>query len=346
MDLVRLATIRLSAPPPRAVAMTPYAAVNGVIVHVHSTDGTTDGADLQPGADGNVVVWPYEHDKVRVAVSATVAADPAPRLDGDRLVVPRGAREAAEAAIGEFSDVLAVTHQCRRALRSPTPAVALVPGPGDPPACARASGLAQDWPVRSSARLMPSTDPAQLAHSLRDRPDGVQMLADALAEDSAVARARELFRLFERAFAKGPSGCVGPLSEFLAAGPRHDASVYSREEVAGWMQQLRPLAVHGDRRRAHARSADAAPYIARMEWAAYDVLLHKSVWHGPLPDRRPLLTLAAVPAQDGSGTILLARGAAVAIDHLDAYGVWPVDWEARVQPPDTWIWRLPGQDAD
>ena len=197
--------------------------------------------------------------------------------------------KAAGAATGEFSDVLAVTHQCRRALRSPTPAVALVPGPGDPPACARASGLAQDWPARSSARLMPSTDPAQLAHSLRDRPDGVQMLADALAEDSAVARARKLFRLFERAFAKRP-------------------------------QQLRPLAVHGDRRPAHARSADAASYIARLEWAAYDVLLHRSAWRGPLPDRRPLLTLAAVPAQDGSGTILLARGAAVAIDHLDAYG--------------------------
>lgn len=344
VELLRLATIRLSSPPPRNVSRAPYTASNGLVVAVGHVDGLTGSGGGFAG--GVVVAWPYESEKVRLGVSVTTPVAKVERLNDGRLVVPRAAREAAERAIADFADLLAVVHQCRRDLRSPRPAVALLPGPQDSDAARAAVGLAQEQVSRPSARLMPAADPADLSAALRDRQDGIQMLADALAEDSAVGRARELFRLFERAFGKGPSGCVGPMTELLAAGPRHDASAYSREEVVAWMNDLRPLAVHGDRRQDFARSPDLAPYIARIEWAAYDVLLHKQTWRTPSSTRRPLLVLTAVPAADGTQTVLLSRNATITVDHLDPHGVWPVDWEAQAHLEPPWVWRLPGQEKD
>lgn len=69
MELIRLATIRLSAPPPRAVGVGPYIAANGLLVRVENVDGLAEFEE-ESGADGGAtLIWPYEHDKVRVAVS-------------------------------------------------------------------------------------------------------------------------------------------------------------------------------------------------------------------------------------------------------------------------------------
>jgi len=341
VQLLRLATIRLSSPPPTTVSGTPYRASNGVTVTVSQLETP----EAVPGAagPGPTIAWPYEHTQARVMVEVLVDAG-APQVRGDRLLVPPEPRICAEDAISEFADILAVLHQCRRTIRSPNGAtVALGPGGtgGDPPSGIH--GLLPQVTVRPSARVMPVMEPAALAAATADRSDGLAMLADALFEEAAVGRVRELFRLFERAFARGPSKCIDPLSSFLQSSPRQDASKFDLDEVTAWMHELRPSATHGDRREEYARSADAAPYMARMEAAAYDVLLHKATWHDPSPARRQLINFMSVPGTRNAGSVLLQPGATVMVDWIDPFGIYPIDWERRCTINDPWVWRMPGQ---
>lgn len=79
MQLQRFATIRLTRPAPRALARWPYRATNGVEVITSFITGIeqdlTDLPVVDPGTS-ITFAWPYEHEKVRVAVSATVDAGP------------------------------------------------------------------------------------------------------------------------------------------------------------------------------------------------------------------------------------------------------------------------------
>jgi hypothetical protein len=164
------------------------------------------------------------------------------------------------------------------------------------------------------------------------------------AAHTAIARARELFRLFERAFRRGPSGCVVPLTTFLSTALRHDASLYELDEVAHWLRRLRPEATHGDRRDGYARSADVAPYLSRMEYA-YDVLLNKETWRHPSSARRDQLHFMSAPGPQRA-TLLLRAGATVTVDWLDPFGVYAIDFESRLQLSDDWVWRMPGQEPE
>lgn len=340
MQLLRLAVISLSSPPPTSVSGTPYRASNGVTVTVSRLE--TPEATPAPAGPGPTIAWPYEDTRSRVMVGALVDAG-APQVEGTRLLVPREPRLCAERAISEFADVLAVLHQCRRTIRSPNGAtVALGPGGtgGDPPAGTQ--GLLPPVNVRPSARVMPVIEPTALAAATADRLDGLAMMADALFEDAAVGRVREFFRLFERAFARGPSGCIAPLTSFLQSSPRQDASKFDLDEITAWMQDLRPTATHGDRREEYARSADAAPYMARMEAAAYDVLLHKAAWHDPSSERRQWIRFMSVPGNGDTGSVLLRPGATVMIDWIDPFGSYPIDRERHSKVEDPWVWRMPG----
>lgn len=292
---------------------------------------------------GPTIAWPYEHVQTCVMVSVLVDAG-APQVQSDRLLVPQEPRICAERAISEFADILAVLHQCRRTIRSPKGVnVALGPGGtgGDPPTGIH--GLLPPVTVRPSARVMPTIEPAALAAATADRSDGLAMLADALFEEAAVGRVRELFRLFERAFAQGPSKCIAPLTSFLRSSPRHDASKFNIDEITAWMHKLRPTATHGDRREEYARSADVAPYMARMEAAAYDVLLHKAKWRHPSSERRQLISFMSVPGIENTGSVLLQPGAMVMTDWIDPFGIYPIDWERRCTIDDSWVWQMPGQ---
>jgi hypothetical protein len=318
-----------------------------VITH-HISGIEQDLTDFPVADPGNPITfaWPYEHEKVRVAVSATVDAGP-PDLVADRLNVPDALRCMAESAIAEYADVLAIAHQCKRAIRSPQPAVALVPCSDDEHDTALGVvGLHHPGGGSTMARVMPPVVPGELAQAaFADRLDGLAMLADSLSENTAIARARELFRLFERAFRRGPSGCVAPLTTFLSTAPRHDASQYALGEVRHWLQQLRPEATHGDRRDSYARSADVAPYLSRMEYAAYDVLLNKATWRHSSATRRHGLYFMSAPGPQGAIQLLRAS-ATVTVDWLDPFGVHAIDFESRLQLPDDWVWRMPGQEPE
>lgn len=343
MLLARVATVRLMGPAPSAVTRGQHTASNGVVVQV--TDVDYEGRDEAAPHEGHVVLFPHGTEQTRVVVTALVDAG-APRLDRDRVVIEPGPRAAAEAAILEFADLLAVAHQCRRIIRSPQGCVALGPGGTGGPPPGTAKGLTTGHFSSGRARVLrPNTDPQQLARAVAGRQDGAGMLADALSEDSAIARVREYFRLFERAFKRGPSALVAPLVTFLASEPRHDASAYEDTEVREWMEQLRPAAVHGDRREYFARSADAAPYLARMEFAAYDVLLNKAAWRDPSAARRNRVFFVSVPSPQAGGATLLDPSAHILLDWLDPFGVYPKDGNALARAPAGWLEMFEPQET-
>jgi hypothetical protein len=196
------------------------------------------------------------------------------------------------------------------------------------------------------ARLLPTMAPGDFQELLADRPDGVALLADALSEPNPVARAREYFRLFERAFAKASERLINPLSEFLIRHPRHDALNYSKEEVKHWLQTLRPETVHGDKRPHVARARDIQPYLGRLEFAMYDVVLNKTYWRRGDTQRRPGVPLLSAVKPDRTGTVLLDPRATISITWADRFGRYPTDWNARLSLGPEWIWAGPGQRDD
>jgi hypothetical protein len=341
MRLVRYATVDLTRPAPQDQPLLTYRATNGIEVAVVDVKGLP----LSPGPEttGSTarVMFPYEHDSLRLVVSAT-AEGGAPSALAGRLVVPATERQMAESAIQELADFLAVAHQCKRTLRSPQPAIALLPSDeAERRVFAASAGLAQPAGAGGAeARVFSAFDPGRLA-LFTDRMDGLAMLADSLSEDTALGRVRELLRLFERAFRRGPSDCIDPLTALLSQAPRHDATQYSNEEVKAWLLVLRPRVVHGDRPANTARSADVAQHLARIEYAAYDVLLNKASWAHPSSTRRNAITLTSAPTR--TGVTVLKPGADIAINWLDPYGVFPTDWLCRVCPPAEAVWKLPGQ---
>lgn len=233
MRLVRYATVDLTRPAPQDQPLLTYRATNGIEVAVVDVKGLP----LSPGPEttGSTarVVFPYEHDSLRLVVSAT-AEGGAPSALAGRLVVPETERQMAESAIQELADFLAVAHQCKRTLRSPQPAIALLPSDeAERRVFAASDGLAQPAGAGGAeARVFSAFDPGRLA-LFTDRMDGLAMLADSLSEDTALGRVRELLRLFERAFRRGPSDCIDPLTALLSQAPRHDATQYSKEEGEG-----------------------------------------------------------------------------------------------------------------
>lgn len=347
MQLLRLATIRLTRPPPRTFGRWPYRAANGLDVQVHTVDGIehdlTEEAALQP-TNQLTVAWPYEHEKVRIGVAVSVDAGEPLIVEG-ALQVPAEPRERAEAAIGEYADALAVAYQCKRVVRSPRPCVALSAASDEERAAIHDIKMLRPghggW---ASARLMPQGAPAASAASFADRLDGLALLADSLGEETAVARSRELFRLFDRAFRRGPSGCAKPLTTFLLSHPNDAELGYTRNEVSFWLEVLRAESVHADRRPTFARSPEIEPYLPRMEFAAYDVLFNKAQWRQPSAQRRPQQRFMSGVQPDGHGVVLLEAGATLLMDWIDQWGVYRIDHESSIKLPVQWIWRLPGQE--
>ena len=107
------------------------------------------------------------------------------------------------------------------------------------------------------------------------------------------------------------------------------------------MHEFRPTATHGNRRAEDARSADAAPHMARMEAAAYDVLLHKATWHDPSPARRQPINFMSVPGTGNAGSVVLLQpGATVMVDWIDRFGIYSIDWERRCAINDRWVLQV------
>jgi len=116
MWLSRAALIELADPAPLELSRRVFVAANGCAVTVSSIG---DAQELSESlADGTRVIIPREGDATTVGVSVILGVGPPDLLTG-RLLVPSEPRARAEAAIEEYADLLAVTCQCRRIVRSP-----------------------------------------------------------------------------------------------------------------------------------------------------------------------------------------------------------------------------------
>ena len=319
-------------------------------MHYRSSEGievVVDSVEVDPDhvwheVPGAVVTWPFEHTVTRLATWA-IADIPSPSMGIDTLVgVDDDARLRLEAAIIEFGDFLSVTYQCRRIVRSPVPCVAIVPeGEGEAAELAQASGIRSPFKARPRGRLLPDIgEGVDVGAAVVDRLDGLALLADALSEDGAIGQLHNLFRVFERAFRKGPGDCAKLLLAFLKAGPVDLG--WTDSEVNDWFLRLRPEATHADRREPFARAADAEPHLGRLEHAAYDVLLNKARWRSADSERRDLITLRAGVDADNETVRLQTPTAVLIAPWLDPFGVFPIDFNFRPEIGPPALTQMPG----
>lgn len=339
MELMRFATIKLTRPAPQELGRWTYHSRDAVEVQTVKIDGEcrdiTEDYASEVGAGGRVA-WPYEDDAVRVAVSAVVTTDLATSDAQGRIEIPPKPRARAEAAIQEYADFLAVAHQCRRLIRSPEPCLAIRLDVHDMQVVGGSRTIAPPNHERPRARMLPVLTPgSKLSGAVSDRLDGLALLADSLSEESALGRIRDLFRLFERAFASGPHDSIRPLTSFLRSSPYPIG--YEVDEVTYWMETLRHEVTHADRRDAYARSPEVEPHLGRIEWAAYDVLLNKRDWRSRRSERRDAVSFHAGISSDRSGVVLFNPAATILVDWMDPFDVFSRDWSSRLSIGPPWI---------
>ena len=275
-----------------------------------------------------------------IAATQRLRYFPKVTVKGD-VVVPSRERARAEQAIERAANLISVAHGARRYIGSPWPPVAFIGETHEARAwLSRRRGLLhgrlQSGALRTRDRV--ALD-ATILNALADRDDGVALMAEALGNSHATGRFHEFIRLFERAFRKPAKLLVSPMVEFL-----WHRFGYTEAELARWVEELRDPATHADIRPNIVFEPDVRPVVARMEQAAYDVLLNKEKWRSPSTARRSLW-------QPNSGTTS-ADGAAFIIQHttpvteaqlLDEFGSYPMDMAAVVskRPADWW----PKEDA-
>ena len=326
MELHRFAVIGLSDPTPPRVLMLRYRSTHGLEVmvdHLQGTEPSYETSDLTAVAGLGVRWTEAGHQAAAVGVHCTVGGLPATQDATGRVAVPDGPRRRAEAAIEEFADVLAVAHQCRRTIRSPQTCLALAPEAAGEFGVATALSLGERS-RQSEARLLPELCADQVAELMWGRVGGLRLLASALSEESPGGRARELYRLIEAAFGDGIGALKKPLYEFLDTAPQ--SMNYSKRETDGWVS-IRGKVMHGDRYAA--LDSDVVPFLGRLLWAAYDLLLHKRNWGRKDALRRVGLAMLAGPTGDGSITIF-HPAATLMVEFMDTFGVYPTDRRAKV----------------
>jgi hypothetical protein len=159
--------------------------------------------------------------------------------------------------------------------------------------------------------------------SLKDRLDGVALLAEALSHTHPMGMFHEFLRFFERAFARSSSRPAKPLAQFLAESRRG----YTQEEIQRWVVELRHPATHADRRPSFALESDIRPVIRRMKQAAYDVLFNKAKWQDSTTERRKIMVPPAGIASK-SHDIYIVKGTAgidLQFQLLDGFYSYPLD---------------------
>lgn len=315
MRLLRLAIIGLTDPAPSQVLQTAYTASNGLVVSVNDVADAAMVRERTP-LSGIQFIWPRGTAEVQVAVS-TVVSGLVPTTLGQSVHIPSAARRSAEYAIEEFADILAISHQCRRIVRSSEPCLALVADTDEELPDGSYLAPPQGRSPNSPRLLDPLVEP-EVATLVHDRMVGATLLASALSGTSPLERAREFYRLFEAAFASGMGAMTKKLFAFLSTSPY--GMEYTTTELHTWVS-LRGAIMHADKK--VALGVDIEPHLGRMEWAAYDLLLHKKNWGTTDATRREGLAFKSglVPSR---GVVVWGE-ASVRTTWLDPFGIYEVD---------------------
>jgi hypothetical protein len=222
----------------------------------------------------------------RLLLQAVTVLEARPEVSSlGEVTVPEQARKRAEVAIETVANFLSVLNHSRRRIASPRPFVAL--GIDDEDEKGWASSLSrfqgEHTSIPKTSYCLPTTSENLQAFS--DRLDGVALLAEALAHEHSTGKFHEFMRLFERAFALAPSQFEKKLAQFL----RGADLGYDRAEVKRWIELRNPATHANDLTRSDiVFESHVRPVIARMEQAAFDVLLNKNTWAHSSKERRPL----------------------------------------------------------
>jgi hypothetical protein len=292
MDIIRLALVNFE-PELRRDELGPTLEINDVIVEVDTV-----------WADGSNVVH-------QILLTGRKALAVLPECDDNNyIIVPRDQLRDIERAIETYTDFVAVARGCRRTIGSPQQRyISFIPRSED-----EQNWLSKMAGVRhgSGAAIAVTRHyefplSQEIVEALVDRVDGVQLLAEAFSQTHATGRFHELIRFFERAFALRSGALTNPLARFLS-GAVHP---FTAREVQRWCETRGP-ATHADRRPVFLTEGDVRPLIDRMEFAAYDTLLHKEKWRDASHARRVLSK--ENPLRD------LRRG----FTPIDPFGCWPI----------------------
>ncbi|SFS17119.1 hypothetical protein SAMN04487846_3455 [Microbacterium sp. cf046] len=293
------------------------------------TDGIVVSLDPEPNTTDRLIVLASMESERNALVD----------VNGDGLVPLRQIR-ALEAVIAEVVDLLTIASGQAPAVSSFEPEFGFFDLTGDDRAFINGLGelrLDSNWQVVRPRDGGESPNLRDLVSiDLSDRSDGVRLLAEALSSDHPTGKFRELCRLFERAFGLGPHALVGPLSEFLS---EYEVLAVSVDEVSAWLDNLRHLATHADRREQFAVASDVIPVLPRILFAARDVLFNKAVWRDASTTRRQGWRPAIAPLANGMAVV---QGAVLSLQWqvLDRFGVYPLRLggeRTTIRLPHDWI---------
>ncbi len=254
--------------------------------------------------------------------------------DQNQVVVPSEACRELESAIELVANGLAITQRARRTVSSANPSIALIAESDGERSwlSARDNFAFPDRPRPDSSYVTSECNALQLMPALMDRQDGVALLSEALSHEHASGRFKEFIRFFERGFGAANRALVDPLASFLAQAPYG----YTSDEVGNWIIHVRHRLIHADQRPDFLIEADVQPLLARIEQAAYDVLLNKKTWRFQDTSRRRLWTPDAFNTPTG-GVVRQNSTPTFHTQIFDKLGVYPLNLQANItNPPQEW----------
>lgn len=243
------------------------------------------------------------------------------------IKIPNEEREKLERAIETAINLFAVSTCSSRSISSPSPYIALQPENDEEREMLEGlNGFVLNPTVIPGAPFQTEFSDEFLI-MVKDRLDGVSLLAEALSHSHPTGKFHELLRLFERAFAHSSRKLIQPLTDFLL--PTNQG--FTRNEVKNWVFNLRHPATHADIREEFLLESGIRPVVQRMKQAAYDILFNKLEWRNPTSERREIW-------QPVSGTIsdkmdvFITKGESQSLEFqiLDGFSSYPYDLSGSI----------------